>query len=124
MNSHFSENQLTGPMSESLFNGNMNLIHAIFDNNNFTGPIPESLGRVISLQIIRLDHNRFSGPVPDSIGNLSNLMELSLANNLLNGTMPDLTSVTQLDYVDLSNNNFPSSRAPGWFSTLTSLNSM
>jgi hypothetical protein len=27
MNSHFSENQLTGPMSESLFNGNMNLIH-------------------------------------------------------------------------------------------------
>jgi Leucine-rich repeat (LRR) protein len=96
---HFSENQLTGPMSESLFNGNMNLIHAIFDNNNFTGPIPESLGRVISLQIIRLDHNRFSGPVPDSIGNLSNLMELSLANNLLNGTMPDLTSVTQLDYV-------------------------
>ncbi|PUZ54242.1 hypothetical protein GQ55_5G115200 [Panicum hallii var. hallii] len=121
---HFSENQLTGPMSESLFNGNMNLIHAIFDNNNFTGPIPESLGRVISLQIIRLDHNRFSGPVPDSIGNLSNLMELSLANNLLNGTMPDLTSVTQLDYVDLSNNNFPSSRAPGWFSTLTSLNSI
>ncbi|PVH37888.1 hypothetical protein PAHAL_5G114000 [Panicum hallii] len=121
---HFSENQLTGPMSESLFNGNMNLIHAIFDNNNFTGPIPESLGLVISLQIIRLDHNRFSGPVPDSIGNLSNLMELSLANNLLNGTMPDLTSVTQLDYVDLSNNNFPSSRAPGWFSTLTSLNSI
>jgi hypothetical protein len=51
-------------------------------------------------------------------------MELSLANNLLNGTMPDLTSVTQLDYVDLSNNNFPSSRAPGWFSTLTSLNSI
>jgi hypothetical protein len=27
MNSHFSENQLTGPMSESLFNANMSLIH-------------------------------------------------------------------------------------------------
>ncbi|RCV27864.1 hypothetical protein SETIT_5G359200v2 [Setaria italica] len=121
---HFSENQLTGPMSESLFNGRMNLIHAIFDNNNFTGPIPTSLGQVTSLQIIRLDHNQFSGPVPDSIGNLSNLMELSLANNLLNGAVPDLTSLTQLDYVDLSNNNFPSSPAPGWFSTLISLNSI
>ncbi|CAO1944640.1 unnamed protein product [Urochloa humidicola] len=121
---HFSENQLTGPMSESLFSAKMNLIHAIFDNNKFTGPIPASIGQVTSLQIIRLDHNQFSGPVPDSIGNLSNLMELSLANNLLNGTLPDLSSVTQLDYVDLSNNNFPSSPAPGWFSTLTSLNSI
>ncbi|CAL4973444.1 unnamed protein product [Urochloa decumbens] len=121
---HFSENQLTGPMSERLFSAKMNLIHVIFDNNNFTGPIPASIGQVTSLQIIRLDHNQFSGPVPDSIGNLSNLMELSLANNLLNGTVPDLTSVTQLDYVDLSNNNFPRSPAPGWFSTLTSLNSI
>ncbi|CAO2171853.1 unnamed protein product [Urochloa humidicola] len=121
---HFSENQLTGPMSESLFSAKMNLIHVIFDNNKFTGPIPASIGQVTSLQIIRLDHNQFSGPVPDSIGNLSNLMELSLANNLLDGTLPDLSSVTQLDYVDLSNNNFPSSPAPGWFSTLTSLNSI
>ncbi|CAL4960757.1 unnamed protein product [Urochloa decumbens] len=121
---HFSENQLTGPMSERLFSAKMNLIHVIFDNNNFTGPIPASIGQVTSLQIIRLDHNQFSGPVPDSIGNLSNLMELSLANNLLNGTVPDLTSVTQLDYVDLSNNKFPRSPAPGWFSTLTSLNSI
>ncbi|CAO2182536.1 unnamed protein product [Urochloa humidicola] len=121
---HFSENQLTGPLSEGLFSAKMSLVHVIFNNNNFTGPIPSSIGQVTSLQIIRLDHNQFSGPVPDSIGNLSNLMELSLANNLLNGTVPDLTSVTQLDYVDLSNNKFPSSPAPRWFSTLTSLNSI
>ncbi|XP_066380759.1 leucine-rich repeat receptor protein kinase HPCA1-like [Miscanthus floridulus] len=121
---HFSENQLTGPMSESLFSDKMNLIHVIFNNNNFTGPIPASLGKVKSLQIIRLDHNQFSSPVPNSIAALSNLMELSLANNQLNGTMPDLTDVTQLDYVDLSNNNFASSPAPGWFSTLTSLNTI
>ncbi|KAL6853555.1 hypothetical protein ACP4OV_019584 [Aristida adscensionis] len=121
---HFSANQLTGPMSESLFIGKKKLIHAIFDNNKFTGPIPESLGQVQSLQIIRLDHNQFSGPVPDSIGNLSNLMELSLASNQLNGTVPDLTNATQLNYVDLSNNDFASSLAPGWFSTLTKLNTL
>ncbi|ONM36907.1 Leucine-rich repeat protein kinase family protein [Zea mays] len=121
---HFSENQLTGPMSESLFSDKMNLIHVIFNNNNFTGPIPASLGQVKSLQIIRLDHNQFSGPVPNSITTLSNLMEVSIANNLLNGTVPDLTNLTQLDYVDLSNNNFASSPAPGWFSTLRSLNTI
>ncbi|XP_039812054.1 leucine-rich repeat receptor protein kinase HPCA1-like [Panicum virgatum] len=104
---HFSENQLTGPMSESLFNGNMNLVHVIFDNNNFTGPIPESLGEVISLQIIRLDHNRFSGPVPDSIGNLSNLMELFMENDDLTGTIPSaLFSLPNLQQVSLARNAF------------------
>ncbi|XP_062224553.1 leucine-rich repeat receptor protein kinase HPCA1-like [Phragmites australis] len=121
---HFSENQLTGPMSESLFNANMSLIHVIFDRNKFTGPIPKSLGLVPNLTIIQLDQNQFSGPVPNSIGNLRNLMELNLASNLLNGTVPDLTNATQLNYVDLSNNNFASSPAPGWFSTLTSLNTL
>ncbi|XP_062207240.1 leucine-rich repeat receptor protein kinase HPCA1-like [Phragmites australis] len=121
---HFSENQLTGPLSESLFNANMSLIHAIFDNNKFTDSIPKSLGLVPNLTIIRLDQNQFSGPVPNSIGNLRNLMELSLANNQLNGRVPDLTNATQLNYVDLSNNNFANSPAPGWFSTLTSLNTL
>ncbi|TVU36603.1 hypothetical protein EJB05_18542, partial [Eragrostis curvula] len=121
---HFSENQLTGPMSEGLFNANMSLIHAIFDNNKFNGPIPRSLGLVPNLTIIRLDHNQLTGPIPNSIGNLPNLMELSLASNLLNGAVPDLTDAAQLNYVDLSNNDFTSSPAPGWFSTLTSLNTL
>ncbi|KAL6853554.1 hypothetical protein ACP4OV_019583 [Aristida adscensionis] len=127
INSHFGENRLTGPISESLFNANMSLIHVFFDNNKFTGPIPESLGLVQTLQNIRLDQNQFSGPVPNSIGNLKNLTGLCcrvLANNLLNGTVPDLSNATQLNYVDLSNNNFSSSPAPGWLSTLTSLNTL
>ncbi|KAF0892146.1 hypothetical protein E2562_013509 [Oryza meyeriana var. granulata] len=121
---HFSENQLTGPMDEKLFSEKMRLKHVIFDNNNFTGPIPGSLGRVSSIQIIRLDHNQFSGPVPGSIANMSLLMELSLASNQLNGTVPDLTSANALNYVDLSNNNFATSPAPRWFSTLTSLTTL
>jgi len=121
---HFSENQLTGPMNARLFNANMKLIHVIFDNNKFTGPIPESLGLVETLQIIRLDHNQFNGPVPKSIGNLPNLTELSLASNQLNGTVPDLTNATKLNYVDTSNNNFATSSAPQWLSTLTSLNTI
>ncbi|KAM0827184.1 hypothetical protein ACQ4PT_068358 [Festuca glaucescens] len=121
---HFSENQLTGTMNESLFNAKMNLIHVIFDNNNFTGAIPESLGLVQTLQIIRLDHNQFNGPVPKSIGNLPNLTELSLASNQLSGTVPDLTNATNLTYVDTSNNDFASSPAPRWLSTLTSLNTI
>ncbi|CAL4946853.1 unnamed protein product [Urochloa decumbens] len=121
---HFGENQLIGPISESLFNANMTLIHVYFQNNKFTGPIPESLGLVQTLEMILLDKNQFSGLVPKSIGNLGNLMELNLASNLLSGTVPDLSNATQLNYLDLSNNNFASSPAPGWFSTLTSLNTL
>ncbi|KAK3165782.1 hypothetical protein QOZ80_1AG0037630 [Eleusine coracana subsp. coracana] len=121
---HFGENQLTGPISESLFSANMTLVHVYFQNNKFTGPIPESLGLVRTLQSIRLDQNKFTGPVPNNIGNLYDLMELRLASNLLTGRVPDLSNATQLNYLDLSNNNFASSPAPGWFSTLTSLNTI
>ncbi|KAF8775509.1 hypothetical protein HU200_004937 [Digitaria exilis] len=119
---HFGENQLTGPISESLFNAKMTLIHVYFQNNKFTGPIPESLGLVQTLQMILLDSNQFSGPVPKNFGNLRNLTDLNLASNLLSGMVPDLSNATQLNYLNLSNNNFTSSPAPGWFATLTSLN--
>ncbi|GJM92765.1 hypothetical protein PR202_ga09261 [Eleusine coracana subsp. coracana] len=120
-----SDNQLSGqiPISPGL-NQLVNAQHLIFDNNKFNGPIPRSLGFVPNLTIIRLDQNQFSGPVPKSIGNLRNLMELSLASNLLNGTVPDLSNATQLNYLDLSNNDFTSSPAPPWFSELTSLNTL
>ncbi|KAJ1285940.1 hypothetical protein BS78_03G315600 [Paspalum vaginatum] len=121
---HFGDNQLTGPISESLFNANMTLIHVYFQNNKFTDPIPESLGLVQTLQIILLDENQFSGSVPKNVGYLRNLTGLNLASNLLSGTVPDLSNATQLNYVDLSNNKFASSPAPGWFSTLTSLNTL
>lgn len=38
--------------------------------------------------------------------------------------VPDLSNATQLNYLDLSNNDFATSPAPGWFSTLISLNTL
>nr|CAB3474616.1 unnamed protein product [Digitaria exilis] len=68
--------------------------------------------------MILLDSNQFSGPVPKNFGNLRNLTDLNLASNLLSGMVPDLSNATQLNYLNLSNNNFTSSPAPGWFATL------
>uniref|UniRef100_A0A6V7QSW3 Leucine-rich repeat-containing N-terminal plant-type domain-containing protein n=1 Tax=Ananas comosus var. bracteatus TaxID=296719 RepID=A0A6V7QSW3_ANACO len=121
---HFNKNQLSGQLQEKLFNSKMILIHLLFDGNKFTGPIPTSVGLLQKLQILRLDKNQFSGNIPASITNLTTLNELHLAGNELQGTVPDLSALTNLNYVDLSNNTFDSSPAPPWFSTLTSLNAL
>ncbi|CAL4894120.1 unnamed protein product [Urochloa decumbens] len=120
---HFNKNQLSGTLA-GLFNSNMTLIHVLFDSNQFTGPIPAELGGVSTLQVLRLDRNGFAGAVPPNISNLVNLNELNLASNQLNGSLPDLSSMTQLNVVDLSNNSFAASVAPDWFTTLTSLTSV
>uniref|UniRef100_A0A0D9WHX3 non-specific serine/threonine protein kinase n=1 Tax=Leersia perrieri TaxID=77586 RepID=A0A0D9WHX3_9ORYZ len=120
---HFNKNQLTGTLN-GLFNSNMTLIHILFDSNQFSGSIPAEVGGITSLEVLRLDRNGFVGAIPATIGNLVKLNELNLASNKLTGTVPDLSNMTNLNVVDLSNNLFDVSVAPGWFTTLTSLTSV
>ncbi|KAH9289261.1 hypothetical protein KI387_033378, partial [Taxus chinensis] len=93
----------------------------LFDNNNFEGEIPSTLGLVNTLEIVRLDRNSLSSTIPSNISNLKILFELHLSNNKLEGPVPDLSGMTRLQYVDLSNNSFDPSEAPGWFKTLPRL---
>lgn len=121
---HFNQNQLSGNMSQKLFNSNMTLIHILLDSNKLTGGIPSSLGLVQTLQALRLDGNSLTGPVPSSINNLINLYELNLANNQLNGAIPNLTGMSNLNSVDLSNNTFSPTEVPPWFSSIQSLTAL
>ncbi|XP_026418937.1 probable leucine-rich repeat receptor-like protein kinase At5g49770 [Papaver somniferum] len=121
---HFNKNQLSGPISEQLFNSSMVLIHILLDGNQITGKIPDSITQVSNLEVLRLDRNKLSGPVPSKINSLTKLSELHLANNALNGAVPDLTGLTSLNYVDLSNNAFDLSEPPKWFSTIESLTTL
>ncbi|KAI3924505.1 hypothetical protein MKW98_032706 [Papaver atlanticum] len=121
---HFNKNQLSGNISEQLFNSSMVLKHILLDGNQINGNIPESITLLPNLQVLRLDRNKLSGPVPAKLNSLTKLGELYLANNALNGAVPDLTGMTALNYVDLSNNNFDPSEPPNWFSTVDSLTTL
>ncbi|CAM6001652.1 unnamed protein product [Sphagnum balticum] len=81
--------------------------------NQLTGPIP-NFGSMPWLQTIKLSGNQLSGLSPvflDSsstgLANLTHLTTLDLSNNLmLYGSPPDLTTMTTLQYLNLSMNNF------------------
>ncbi|GLT74642.1 hypothetical protein SLA2020_464290 [Shorea laevis] len=121
---HFNKNKLSGTIPPDLFSSAMVLIHVLFDGNQLTGSIPSTLGLVQTLEVLRLDRNALTGTVPLNINNLTNINELNLAHNNLTGPLPDLTSMSSLNYVDLSRNSFDPSEAPIWFSTLSSLTTL
>ncbi|KAL2227850.1 probable leucine-rich repeat receptor-like protein kinase At5g49770 [Sesamum indicum] len=121
---HFNKNQLSGEIPSNLFSSDMSLIHVLFDGNQLEGSIPSTVGLVQTLEVLRLDRNALKGDIPTNLNNLSNIVELNLAHNRLSGALPNLTGLNSLNYVDLSNNSFPQSGAPDWFSTLKSLTTL
>ncbi|WOK95546.1 putative leucine-rich repeat receptor-like protein kinase [Canna indica] len=121
---HFNKNQFSDVIPEQLFSSEMQLIHILFDSNQFSGSIPSSVGLVKSLEVLRLDNNKLVGAVPSNINNLTGVNELNLANNDLTGSLPNLTGMSNLYYVDLSNNSFSPSTAPDWFTTIQTLTAL
>ncbi|KAL5218298.1 hypothetical protein ABZP36_018982 [Zizania latifolia] len=121
---HFSNNQLSGPIPDTLFSPEMTLVHLLFDGNKFTGTIPDSIGLVSTLEVVRLDRNSLYGSVPANLNNLNKTNALNLANNQLTGPLPDLSGMTSLYYVDLSNNTFDPSPSPQWFWKLPHLSTL
>ncbi|KAL5786886.1 hypothetical protein ACOSP7_003835 [Xanthoceras sorbifolium] len=121
---HLGNNQLSGEIPDKLFSSEMDLIHALFENNSLTGMIPSSLGLARKLEVIRFDRNSITGPVPQSLSNLTKIQELFLSNNKLNGTIPSLAGMNVLHYLDLSNNSFEASEVPSSFSSLQSLTTL
>jgi hypothetical protein len=53
-----------------------------------------------------LDHNKMSGELPANLHVLSHLRMLSLRGNDLHGRIPSLAGMTQLEYLELSDNAF------------------
>lgn len=123
---HLGRNQLSGVVPSQLFSSDLSsLIHVVFDHNRLTGAIPETLGQMVSLEVIRMDNNQFNSSVPQNLSSLVKLTELFLDNNLLTGSLPNLTNLASLQYIDLSNNTFNASDFPSWFTSfhnLTTLN--
>ncbi|XP_073112399.1 receptor-like protein EIX1 [Elaeis guineensis] len=125
----FSGNQITGDISQSLWNnkhmefldlsgnniightqqmlGNLSqLRHFSLSGNQISGEIPESLGNLSHLEYLCLSYNRISGEIQKSMGNLLNLEELDLSSNQMTGSIPEeiLGNHSQLRRLSLGSN--------------------
>ncbi|XP_030551039.1 probable inactive leucine-rich repeat receptor-like protein kinase At3g03770 isoform X2 [Rhodamnia argentea] len=135
---------LGGPIPDVV--GNLSSLEILnMSSNSFYGAIPEEVSHLKNLQTLILDHNRLVGQVPSRVSSPLLLAVLSLRNNSLNGSLPstfssmeslrilalsgnglsgeipDLHNLTNLQVLDLENNNF-GPRFPNLSTRLVSLN--
>ncbi|RDX61075.1 putative inactive leucine-rich repeat receptor-like protein kinase, partial [Mucuna pruriens] len=78
----------------------------ILDNNMFSGHLPEWLDSFPALTVLSLRNNLFNGSLPDSLSSLENIRILSLSHNHFYGPVPDLRQLTNLQVLELDDNNF------------------
>ncbi|KAI3437294.1 Protein kinase domain-containing protein, partial [Psidium guajava] len=82
-------------------------------SNRFTGEIPDDgFDGMKALKMVYLDRNGFTGLMPKSLANLPRLVSLSLEGNQMGGKIPDFRQ-TELQMVDLANNQFEGKIPPG-----------
>lgn len=77
----------------------------ILDGNKFTGRLPNGLGSLVVLAVLSVKNNSVEGHLPDTLGNLHNLRVLSLSRNNFTGDVPDLSSLENLQVLDLEDNS-------------------
>ncbi|XP_066397377.1 putative leucine-rich repeat receptor-like serine/threonine-protein kinase At2g24130 [Miscanthus floridulus] len=107
-----SGNVLSGAIPSSI--GSLAELQYLFlQGNKLSGAIPPSLGRCTSLLVIDLSSNSLTGVVPDEIAGIAK-MTLNLSRNQLGGKLPTgLSSMQQVEKIDLSWNNFNGEILPG-----------
>jgi Leucine-rich repeat (LRR) protein len=129
-------NNLSGTLPHSLYNlSHMGFLSLAFNNLHGTLP-PWIGNKLKNLQYLYLGRNKFTGNIPVSISNASKFIELDLSDNSLSGRIPPelgnicpkvlrlfhnnleatvpedweflytLANCTQLNFLDLANNNF------------------
>lgn len=102
-----SDNQLQGPLPDSIGKLSTGLQHLGLSKNNLSGTVPESLGNLFNLALLLLDQNNLSGPIGSWIGKLKNLGRLDLWENNFTGAIPSsIGSLTRLTLLLLQSNKF------------------
>ncbi|XP_023742117.1 receptor-like protein EIX2 [Lactuca sativa] len=136
-------NNLTSSMYHWLFPLTSNKLQYLYLSNNMLDGIPKYFGNIcsltflnlnnnsmavefsvflsnlsgctsLSLQYLHASQNQFTGPLSDDIQTLTNLTYLDISNNRISDTIPmDIWSMwpSQLTYLNLSSNNI-SGKAP------------
>nr|XP_011464344.1 PREDICTED: probable LRR receptor-like serine/threonine-protein kinase At1g74360 [Fragaria vesca subsp. vesca] len=102
-----SENDLSGAILPSIFNGTCSLVSLDLSVNNFSGDVPKEISNCRNLVTLNLWGNKFTGLIPSEIGSLWSLETLFLGNNSFSRVIPEaLLNLSNLVFLDLSRNNF------------------
>ncbi|MQL87656.1 hypothetical protein Taro_020204 [Colocasia esculenta] len=101
-------NQLTGPLPGAALARLRRLRHLDLSSNSLTGSIPAELGSFLHLQTLDLSDNQLTGALPGALGRLSTLQILRLDGNVgISGEIPpELGSLSQLRELSLISTNF------------------
>ncbi|KAL8193570.1 hypothetical protein R6Q57_026705 [Mikania cordata] len=76
------------------------------DGNFFNESVPNWFNPMSNLTILSLKNNRLKGQFPSSITKITMLTDVSFSNNNLTGELPDLTTLSNLNLLDLRENHF------------------
>ncbi|KAG2404637.1 Eukaryotic peptide chain release factor subunit 1-3 [Vigna angularis] len=103
-----SNNNLTGVITTTHFEGLENLLYINLGDNYLSGNIPMSLFTLLSLQELTLSHNGLNGLLYELTNASSSKLELiDLSSNRLNGPIPvSLFHIKGLRFLQLSDNEF------------------
>ncbi|TPX53445.1 hypothetical protein CcCBS67573_g09704 [Chytriomyces confervae] len=127
---NLSGNQICGSIPESLTRlRGLKLLN--LGGNLLTGSLPAEIGALRSLQVLMLHKNQLSAELPASLWTCRALLLLKLDNNRFTGTLacsstttnsepPGLHQLSQLECLDLSQNQF-SGALPAQLGSLTRL---
>ncbi|XP_057545971.1 receptor-like protein 34 [Amaranthus tricolor] len=87
------------------FHKNRSLEELKLSSTKFSGILPSSISNLNRLRRIDLANCRFQGRIPSSIGRLKLLEEVYLYNNQFSGPIPSFSSVKNLKFLHLRDNN-------------------
>jgi len=98
------DNPLLGGDVEHIFENMKNLTYLLIKNCNYTSRLPIfGSSRVVDLE---LSNNNFYGDIPDNWRNLTLITYLILKNNKISGGLEHILNLHNLNYLDISSNNF------------------
>ncbi|PWA83465.1 Leucine-rich repeat-containing protein [Artemisia annua] len=121
----FSANRLFGHIPDRIGQLQNLVTFDLAFNKRISGTIPESLGRLSSLEDLRLNVNLLSGRLPDSLGNLTSLKSLEISFNNLSGTLPQsLGKLGNLNFLSVHHNSLSGLVTEDHFANLTALDTI